>query len=78
MPQCFHILLDNDSHGLSWWLRVPSLVGAAVPLPDLAAAVVAAAAAPEAAAEGVEAEAAAAVAAGPAAVAAAAVAAETT
>lgn len=77
MPQCFHILLDNDSHGLSWWLRVPSLVGAAVPLPDLAAAVVAAAAAPEAAAEGVEAEAAA-VAAAPAAVAAAAVAAETT
>lgn len=76
MPQCFHILLDSDSHGPSWWLRVPSLVGAAAPRPDLAAAVVAAAA-PEAAAEGVEAAAAAVVAA-PAAADAAAVAAGTT
>lgn len=64
MPQYFHILLDNDSHGPSWWLRVPSLVGAAAPRPDPAAAVAAVhavAAAPEAAAE--EAEAAAVVAA---------------
>lgn len=55
MPRCFHILLDNDSHGPSWWLRVPSLVGAAVPRPGRAAAVVAAAAAHEVAAVGAEA-----------------------